>query len=69
MDNTNHAAFMVPQNQSGGHVILQPAVINIGYPFEMSRKNAYPNLKVIPIQIFSSACVILGIASIGIQVK
>ena len=51
---------------SGSGIILQPVVVPM---METGvRQVNYPAMKVLSIRIFSSASIILGFASIGIQV-
>ena len=62
---SSEAVIVNPPNNGGAAFQQSMPVLQNAGP---GRQKNYPKMKVIPIKIFSAACIILGITSIGIQV-
>ena len=73
IDKASSIKIMTSVNPDGGKILFQP-VMMVGLPVNTTgaatgRQINYPRMKVIAIRIFSAICIVLGIASIGIQVS
>ena len=68
MDKTNNVEILCPANPEGGEIVWQP-VMMVPVNSRLDRPLNYPGMKVIAVRIFSAICIILGIASIGVQVN
>jgi hypothetical protein len=68
MDKTNNVEILCPANPDGGEIVWQP-VMMVPVNSRLDRPLNYPGMKVIAVRIFSAICIILGIASIGVQVN
>ena len=71
IDKASSIKIMTSVNPDGGRILFQPVMM---VPVNttgaaIGRQINYPRMKVIAIRIFSAICIVLGIASIGVQVS
>ena len=51
---------------NAANIVWKPVIVPMN---NTSNHVKYPNMKTVPIVIFSAACIVIGITSIGIQVS